>query len=91
MSRSTLRRIAILKGEPMPDFDKIIEPNKVEDIVEMLVNNPSSHYLVSARTLEFLTDSIIELEDEADTLTRLLDMANQKIRELKKDLDLVFR
>jgi hypothetical protein len=87
MSRSTLRLIAILKGETMPDFDKIIEYNKVEDIVEMLVNNPSSHYLVSARTLEFLTDSIIDLEDEADTLTRLLDMANQKIRELTKEIN----
>jgi len=87
MSRSELRRVALMKGEPMPNFDNVIEQNKVEDIVEMLVNNPSSHYLVSARTLEFLTDSIIDLEDEADTLTRLLDKANQKIRELTKDLN----
>lgn len=61
--------------------------NIINDIVEMLVNNPSSHYLVSASTLEFLTDSIIDLEDEADTLTRLLDKANQKIRELTEEIN----
>lgn len=64
--------------------------SRVEEIVEMLVTNPSSHYLVTAETLEFLTDELIDLEDEADSLTRIVDKANTKIRTLEDKLHLEY-